>query len=680
MSQGTRHRRILGGVLGALFILLIPFVFVSGAEAQDPIVTFQANYGGPNHEFGSSVQQTADGGYIITGSTYSYGAGESDLYLVKTDAKGHLIWQRFYGGPYVDWGNSVVQTRDGGYVVAGYRFPDAGDYDEAYIVKTDANGDLLWEKSLGGSNADRFHAVAETADGGLVFTGYLHSQGGLSGPTCLLRTDAAGNTIWLKQYGERTAGSNTGDSVQQTPDGGFIVAGNTAHGPGEEDWDAWLFRTDADGNLMWQRTFGGALRDQARSVHVTQDGGFVLAGTTRSSGAGGDDFYLVRTDASGNVMWERTLGGPGEETALAVEATSDGGFVVTGWRSADGGLADALLVKTDALGNPLWERTYGGASGDGGSSVQETSDHGLVIAGLTHSFGNWGQVYLVKTDANGDLLLLLGPGESIWVQTEMPAPEDFNGMTLFWGIRRAVDPSLEYNVYRPVGYTGGLEPAFTCNLTPFEGNHVVFEFKNTSGQVELQDDAWVWDNDVPGGMAGLSGYPFYFAFSKYTANWKDRTIVEYLAGRILPSEPPHGDKLYHHGGLGAPGNVRSDFGEVPEITVVIDIKPGDSRNSINLRSAGVVPVAILSSPGFDATTVNPGSIRLQRAGVKVGGQSGRYLCHMEDVNGDGLLDLVCQVRTDQLDLEFGDWTCVLVAETYGGRDIRGEDSVRIVPR
>ena len=252
-------------------------------------------------------------------------------------------------------------------------------------------------------------------------------------------------------------------------------------------------------------------------------------------------------------------------------------------------------------------------------------------------------------------------------------------MTLFWGILKSENPDFEYNVYRPEGFTGEIEHPFYCNLDPFNDNYVIFEFKNISGEVELRDDVWVWDYDIPGGMNGLCGYPFYFAFYKLEPPfWGNREIIEYIPGKIVMSELPHGDQLIHYPLSGYPGNIRSDFSEHPPKSVMIDIKPDDEQNSINLSSAGVIAVAILSSESFDATAVNPDSIQLEGASVKIAGKSNKYLCHTEDVNADGLIDLLCQINTNQLQIQPGQSVCVLKAKTNEGISIKGDDIIRIV--
>jgi hypothetical protein len=240
-----------------------------------------------------------------------------------------------------------------------------------------------WVKTFGGSEDDSGSSVQQTSDGGFILVGYTASFG--AGDVWLIKTDANGNKLWDRTFGGR--GPDWGWSVQQTRDGGFILVGSTASfGAGEGD--VWLIKTDASGNIEWDRTFGGSNRDKGYSVQQTRDGGFILVGTTASFGAGGADVWLIKTDADGNKLWDRTFGGSGWDEGSSVQQTSDGGFIIVGsTESLGAGWADVWLIKTDADGNKLWDRTFGGSMVDRGYSVQQTSDGGFIIVGATTSFG-----------------------------------------------------------------------------------------------------------------------------------------------------------------------------------------------------------------------------------------------------------------------------------------------------
>jgi hypothetical protein len=245
---------------------------------------------------GNSVQQTTDGGYIVAGRTRSFGAGDFDVYLIKTNAAGDTVWARAYGGTFRDQGLSARQTTDGGYIVAGQTMSGTGNFD-VYLIKTNAAGDILWTRTYGGSDFDQGFSVRQTADGGYIVAGIAVSSGAHE-DVYLVKTDASGDTLWTRTYGG--AGIDEGRSVQQTPDGGCIIAGRTTSF-GAGGYDSYLIKTNSTGDTLWTRTHGGTGGDWGYSVHQTTDGGYIIAGSTISFGAGGYDAYLVKTDSLGNV-------------------------------------------------------------------------------------------------------------------------------------------------------------------------------------------------------------------------------------------------------------------------------------------------------------------------------------------------------------------------------------------
>jgi len=372
-------------------------LLVSTTAAGPGDTLWTRTYGGSDYDGGHSVQQTSDGGYIIAAYTQSFGAGLSDVYLVKTDSSGDTLWTRTYGGSASDQGYSVQQTTDSGYIIAGYTRSFGAGYEDVYLVKTDSYGDTLWTRSYGGSGDDQGYSVQQTSDGGYIIAGYTSSFGAGYRDFYLLKTDSSGDTLWTRTYG----GSYTdvGHSVQQTSDGGYIIAGETTSF-GAGSYDVYLVRTDSDGDTLWTRTYGGTDPDYGYSVQQTSDGGYVAAGMTESFGAGESDVYLVKTDSSGDSLWTGTYGGGAYdyEEGYSVQETSDGGYIIAGVAWSAGVGYDVYLVRTESSGESLWSRTYGGSNDDYGWSVQETSDGGYIVAGYTESFGaGYADVYLVKT-------------------------------------------------------------------------------------------------------------------------------------------------------------------------------------------------------------------------------------------------------------------------------------------
>jgi hypothetical protein len=317
--------------------------------ATGPSPHFCKAIGGPESERGNSLIQTSDGGYAIAGFTISFGAGEADVYVVKLDAHGNLQWTKTIGGPAIEEGNSLIQTSDGGYAIAGYTGSfGAGEWD-VYVVKLDANGNLQWTKTIGGKKED------------------------------------------------------VGASLIQTSDGGYAIAGFTiSFGAGEAD--VYVVKLDAHGNLQWTKTIGGPKHDWSFSLIQTSDGGYVIAGYTGSFGAGEWDVYVVKLDAKGNLQWTKTIGGPGYEIGFSLIQTSDGGYAIAGATQSFGaGQLDVYVVKLNADGNLQWTKTISAKNEDlGRLSLIQTSDGGYAIAGHTYSFGAGKKdVYFVKLDKNG---------------------------------------------------------------------------------------------------------------------------------------------------------------------------------------------------------------------------------------------------------------------------------------
>jgi len=384
------------GLMLALLSVSLVALFTQYAHAQ--VVRFAKSYGGTNDDWASSVQQTSDGGYIMAGRTRSFGAGGVDVFLIKTDEFGNLQWAKAYGRTGADLAFSVQQTSDGGYIVAGYTTSFGAGGADFFVVKTYANGNIQWAKTYGGTGADTAWSVQQTSDGGYIVAGYTTSFGAGNNDIFLIKTDANGDVQWAKAYGG--AGDDRAYSVQQTSDGGYIVAGETrSFGAGGSD--IFLIKTDEFGNVQWAKTYGGTNNEWAYSVQQTSDGGYIVAGTRRISL--NYDIFLIKTDANGNVQWAKTYAETNDDRAYSVQQTSDDGYIVAGTRRISLNY-DIFLIKTDANGNVQWAKTYGGGGEDRAYSVQQTSDGGYIVAGRTGSFGAGGSdIFLIKTDANGNI-------------------------------------------------------------------------------------------------------------------------------------------------------------------------------------------------------------------------------------------------------------------------------------
>jgi len=286
---------------------------------------------------------------VVVGETNSFGTGSNDAYLSKTDPGGDLQWTRTYGGSDLDFGYSVQQTQDQGYVIAGVTYSFGAGASDVYLIKTDATGNLRWSRAYGGEDWDYGYSVQQTSDQGYIVTGGTYSFGSGNSDVYLIKTDSLGGILWTRTYG----GSDYeyGNSVKQTEDGGFIVTGQTfSFGSGNSD--VYLIKTDASGMVLWSHTYGGGDLDYGHSVQQTTDGGYITAGATYSFGRISSDGYLVKTDSIGNLKWSRAYGGDDTDYGYSVQQTAEGGYVVAGYGDfTSAGGRNVTLTKLDSLGN-----------------------------------------------------------------------------------------------------------------------------------------------------------------------------------------------------------------------------------------------------------------------------------------------------------------------------------------
>ncbi len=378
----------------ALLALLLPAVLAAQA-------TFERTFGGPADDFGHTVVLTGTG-FVLSGYSYARDSGAAEAYLVRTDSRGETLWTRMYGSDADDWSFKAIATADGGCAVVGYSI-NSGRADVS-LLKTDADGDSSWWRTYGGSSDDMGYAVDQCPDSGYILVGGTFSFGAGRPNIYVIRTNADGETLWTRTFGG--ASEEYGFSVAATADSGFIICGWTrSFGAGAGD--IYLIKTDARGETLWTRTYGGAGNDYGHTVKQTRDGGYVVAGSTFSYGAGESDFYLFRTDARGDTVWTRTCGGAASDLGHAVDLAADGGFIVAGQtRSFGVGNYDAWLVRTDSGGDTLWTRTFGGDQDERAFSVAATADGGFAFGGWTGSAGAGGaDAWLVKTDPAGRIAI-----------------------------------------------------------------------------------------------------------------------------------------------------------------------------------------------------------------------------------------------------------------------------------
>ncbi|MBM3330261.1 hypothetical protein FJY68_00235 [candidate division WOR-3 bacterium] len=353
--------------------------------------TFQRTFGGPGRDSGCSVRQTADGGYVIAGTTESYGAGRQDVYLVRTDSSGNVLWSCTYGGESLDYGNSVSQTSDGGFIVAGSTESYGAGYADMYLIRTDAHGETLWTRTLGGPHDDEATSVLQTPDGDFTIGGSSVSYSGWSdADPCLASTDSSGSVHWVKAHD--IFNWDYGYSMERTRGGNYVIAGGAYGFIGGR---AYVLMADDKGDEMWTTSYGPEY-SRGQAVLEAADGGIAVVGGDASADRG--SVSLVKFGANGESLWGRKYG---DGMGYAAIETDDSGFVIAGCTGAG---TDAYLVRTNASGDPKWMRIFGGPDNEVLQSVQPTADGGYIMTGTTRSYGAGGSdVYLIKTDADGNV-------------------------------------------------------------------------------------------------------------------------------------------------------------------------------------------------------------------------------------------------------------------------------------
>jgi hypothetical protein len=406
------------------------FFSTMGLRAQ-PTIEWQKCLGGSSWDMGRCLEQTFDGGYIVAGYAMSNNgdvsgnhSGYFDYWIVKLDVTGKIEWQKCLGGSESDYAFSIEQTTDSGYIVAGVTDSYNGDvtgnhgqgvYDY-WVVKLNTKGDLQWQKCLGGSGGEEAHSVRQTSDGGYIVAGssWYSNDGDVTGnhgdfDYWIVKLDTAGNIQWQKSLGG--SGREMAYSIRQTADGGYIIGGYSDSEDGDVtgnqgDFDYWIVKLYASGNIAWQKSLGGSSIEDAFSIELTTDGGYIVAGVTDSfdgdvtgnnslPGPYGDG-WVVKLDSTGSIQWQKCLGGSFDDWAYSVSQTDEGGFIVTcitksqdgevtGNHDPSGTYWDYWAVKLDTTGNIQWQKCLGGSQDEETYSVQQTSDGGTILAGSSYS-------------------------------------------------------------------------------------------------------------------------------------------------------------------------------------------------------------------------------------------------------------------------------------------------------
>ncbi len=494
------------------FAAIIFFSSITGF-AQAPAIEWQKTFGGSSSDEAQTIIQTRDGGYLMGGLSYSndgdaagnHSAFDSDILMIKLDPAGNIQWRKMIGGQYWEAVLSIKQTSDDGYIIAGHSYSNDGDIpanygsfsSDALIVKLDQSGNIQWVKNYGGREEEVFISIEETKDGGYIAAGYTASlDGDVSGvhgdyDAWIVKLDGAGTIQWQKCIGG-TQRDNAW-SITASTDGGYVFTGNTKSTNGDialnhGQYDFLVGKLDALGNVEWVKTLGGSLMEWSSSIVDASDGGFVIAGYSNSGNGdvqanyGLSDVWIIKIDNQGNIQWQKSSGGSNIDDATQIVKTKDGGYVVAGRTlSADGhvsmnnGNNDYWILKLDVNGNLQWEKSFGGSLQDVALSIQQTQDGGFIIAGQSYS-------------DNGDVTTNLGRSDAWIVKLGLCT---LNIPVLPAGITGAETPCAGTSViYRieaandATGYTWKIPEGWT--LVSGQGTNVITVIPgNKSGSVSV---------------------------------------------------------------------------------------------------------------------------------------------------------------------------------------------------
>ena len=408
-----------------LLLLTIASAFALNTYSQAPTIQWQTNLMGTGWDECHAIIQTADGGYAATGGTnsadgnFTGSKGDQDGWVAKLDASGTVIWTKNLGGSSQDRLYCIAQSTDGGLIAAGYTKSNDGDVsgnhanqygpyfeDDCWIVKLDVNGNIVWQKTLGGSWAEQVWSIKETSDGGCILAATsLSDDGNVSNhhgigsnhDYWIIKLDASGTIQWEKSLGG--SGDEFVFSLDKTSDGGYIVAGSSMSIDGDVTpvglplWSmaCWIVKLDSNGTIIWDNSFQIQQSFVPKCIIQTSDGGYIVAGN--SSTSSNNSGALLKIDQNGTFQWKKTYGGTSHDEFSGIEETSNGGFMIIGNTESNdgdvsnfyGGYYDCWIVNTDINGNIIWEKNYGGSSDDYANSICKTNDNGYIISTVSNS-------------------------------------------------------------------------------------------------------------------------------------------------------------------------------------------------------------------------------------------------------------------------------------------------------
>jgi len=374
------------------------------AENITPEIIWTKYYGRDKNDVLCSIKPASDGGYILAGWTETEGTLglQSDYYIVKVNEEGNKEWLRIHGQKDInEYATSMAVTSDGGYILAGYATAygakeGADLYSEKniYILKVDFSGKKKWDSTESINQLDNYAFIEEVSGGGYILAG---NTANFTSPNpswiFVLRLALFGARTWEKIYPLQEYTSVS--CIKETVEGGYILTGSKVDSQGKTD--IYVAKLDLEGKVVWEDSFGGAGYDMANSIEQTRDRGYILAGKTASPVSGEEDFYILKLDKEGKKLWDKTFGGKYKDSLKSIIETKDGYIAAGDTYSFGEGNKDMYVIRLNGEGNKIWDKTVGGPEEDSAAGVLETSDEAFIIAGTTQSFGKGGNnFYIVK--------------------------------------------------------------------------------------------------------------------------------------------------------------------------------------------------------------------------------------------------------------------------------------------
>lgn len=483
-------------------LILYITVFNINLFSQAPEIMWTRTFGSTNPDYGYSVQETNDGGFIIAGSTYIGGSGGYQVWIIKTDSTGNPLWTKTYGDILSDVAYCVSKTNDGGFIIAGsVGVPSAAGISDAFLLRIDNEGNTVWYKTYGQPGDHEIGNFTEQcSDGGFILAGFIADTSSYTSNFLVIKTDSLGNSEWVQTYGGNS--NEEAYCIRQVSPVGYIISGVTdSYGAGGHD--AWVLRIDDMGNTIWARTFGGFSTEFGYSTLQTPDGGFVVTGITASFGNGSLDAWLIKLNNAGDTLWTKTYGGSESEGGNSIQQTADNGFIITGWTDSFGsGFDDVLIIRTNESGDTLWTKVIGGSSEERGQSVCQASDGGYIVAGYTRSFGSGnGDIYLIRIDSD--------------ITTTNINDLNSNSLTSFQLFQNYPNP---FNPTTKIGWQSSISSRQTLKIFDVLGNVVatLVDGYKPAGTYEVEFNA----SDIP------SGIYFYQLKSGSNVQTKKLTLIK----------------------------------------------------------------------------------------------------------------------------------------------------------